>query len=136
MSSAINEPAIVMGMPVKTLLKVDTLYLASLKAPAIGKSIVITYPIILNSPRKVFQLKTAGAAPKEIKSARESSSFPRGLSALKNLAILPSYLSTSAAAIMNPADTAGLSERVNKMASIPQAKFIKVNTLGIMLRFI
>ena len=41
-----------------------------------------------------------GATPKDTKSANESNSFPSSLETFNHLAILPSYLSTSAAIII------------------------------------
>ena len=41
-----------------------------------------------------------GATPKDTRSARESNSFPKSLLTCRKRAILPSYLSTKAAAII------------------------------------
>lgn len=87
-------PAIVIGTPVNTLLNSLQLYLASLKAPATGK---ITVMIIPKIPKDLKLNKeyarTAGATPKDTRSAKESSSFPSSLFVFKNLATVPSYLS-------------------------------------------
>jgi hypothetical protein len=95
-------PAIVMGTPIKTLLKSIELYLASLYAPAIGNTSTSRYPA---RPKltKLYKLNTRidGATPKDTKSARESSSFPISLDTCKNLATLPSYLSIKPAIIIN-----------------------------------
>lgn len=95
-------PASVIGTPVYTPSKSEMLYLASLKAPAIGNSTKITYPNIgrLISWNNKNATK-AGATPKDTKSANESSSLPISESTFKNLAILPSYLSMSPAKRIN-----------------------------------
>jgi len=79
-STASKLPAIVIGMPVKTLLKSVQLYLAKRKAPATGNNtnkILPKTPTLLNQYRE--KAKIDGATPKETKSARESSSFPSSL---------------------------------------------------------
>ena len=45
-------------------------------------------------------IRIDGATPKDTKSARESNSFPKSLLTCRKRAILPSYLSTKAAAII------------------------------------
>ena len=113
------------------------LYLASLNAPHIGTVIKIAIPTIPFGPIKLrlkhAYINSEGATPKETKSERESSSFPNSLETLRNLAILPSYLSTKPANSINTLDKIKFFSDVNNNEITPQDKFIKVKMLGIQL---
>ena len=133
-----NKPAIVIGTPWNTLLNVVILYLASLYAPAIGNIKVIKYPKMPKCTKLMFQAITIGATPKDIKSAKESSSFPRSLTTSKCLAAFPSNLSVNAASITSKdALIKRLIELLlklsqdNNIAITPKERLIKVKIFGI-----
>lgn len=124
----------VIGRPVNTLSKLLTLNLASLKAPDNTNIRERRYPINPKCIKLIFHVITTGATPKEIKSERESSSFPKSLVTLKNLATLPSNLSVTAAIIISRQEYIITEEEpliASKIATIPRDKFVEVIILGI-----
>ena len=120
------------------LLKGVTLYLASLYAPAIGNIMDNKYPKIPKLEKLIFQATITGATPNDIKSDKESNSFPKSLTTLKCLAALPSNLSVNAAtsiskeALIKALIDFLLSAWVDKIiATTPKDKLISVKTFGI-----
>ena len=82
-NKAIKHPTIVIGTPVNEPSKVETLYLANLKAPQIGNKINKIIPMIPCGPnvpnsKKIYS-NMDGATPKDTKSAKESNSLPNSL---------------------------------------------------------
>lgn len=112
-----------MGMPTKCTEKSVMLNLARRKAPAITKIRTGIYPQKPKILRLTFHAVTAGATPKDIKSDKESSSFPKLLGTFNFLAIFPSILSTNAAIMMRIAAVFIFDDNI---ANTPKDKFRKV----------
>lgn len=96
-NKASTDPAMVIGTPWKEEGVLDTLNLASRKAPHKVKRAKHTSAAAFQVPSKVLYKRTEGATPKETRSARESNSLPKAETALQRRARMPSARSVSAA---------------------------------------